>query len=103
MFNPIPSSEADPLAWVDAAHPPLTMCVAALFETAGKGSAGTLLADKAICKVWGVTGHRPNPPPINASSSSYGHPPRIDGRDTPHACNGWRGFVQNGRKREAWR
>ncbi len=72
MFNPILSSEADPLAPVDAAHPPLPMCVAALFETAGKGSAGTLLADGAICKIWGIAGHRPNLPPIDLSSSSYG-------------------------------
>ncbi len=72
MFNPIPLSEADPLAPVDAAHPPLAMCVAALFEMAG---AGTLLADGAICKIWGVASHRPNPPPIDPSSSSYGLPP----------------------------
>ncbi len=51
------------------------LCVVALFETAGKGSPGMLLADGAICKIWGVTGHRPNPPPINPSSSSYGLPP----------------------------
>ncbi len=75
MFNPIPSSEANPLAQVDAAHPPLAMCVVALFETAGEGSTGTLLADGAICKIWGVTSHRPNPPQIDPSSSSYGLPP----------------------------
>ncbi len=75
MFNPIPSSEADPLKPVDAAHPPLAMCVAALFETAGEGSTGTLLADGAICKIWGVANHQPNPPPIIPSSSSYGLPP----------------------------
>ncbi len=72
MFNPIPSLEADPLKPVDAAHPPLAMCVAALFETAGEGSANMLLADGAICKIWGVACHRPNPPPIDPSSSSYG-------------------------------
>ncbi len=72
MFNPIPSLEADPLKPVDAAHPPLAMCVAALIETAGKGSASMLLADGAICKILGVAGHRPNPPLINPSSSSYG-------------------------------
>ncbi len=75
MFNPIPSLEADPLAPVDAAHPPLAMCVAALFETASKGSTSMLLADGAICKIWGVAGHQPNPPPIDPSSSSYGLPP----------------------------
>ncbi len=75
MFNPIPSLEADPLKPVDGAHPPLTMCVAALFETAGEGSTGTLLADGAICKIWGIAGHQPNPPPINPLSSSYGLPP----------------------------
>ncbi len=75
MFNPIPSSEANPLAPVDAAHPPLAVCVAALFETVGEGSAGTLLEDEAICKIWGVTGHRLNPPRIDPSSSSYGLPP----------------------------
>ncbi len=75
MFNPIPSSEADPLAPVDAAHPSLAKCVAALFETASKGSTGTLLADGLICKIWGIAGHRPNPPLINPSSSSYGLPP----------------------------
>jgi hypothetical protein len=75
LFNPIPSSEADPLAPVDAAHPPLAMCVAALFETAGQGSAGTLLADGVICKIWCIAGHRPNPPLIDSSSSSYGLPP----------------------------
>ncbi len=75
MFNPIPSSEANPLAPVDVAHPPLAMCVAALFETAGKGSAGMLLADGAICKIWGVAGHRPKPPPIDPLSSAYGLPP----------------------------
>ncbi len=74
MFNPIPSSEANPLAPVDVAHPPLAMCVAALFETASKGSAGMLLADGAICKIWGVAGHRPNLPPINPLLSSYGLP-----------------------------
>ncbi len=72
MFNSIPSLEADPLAPVDAAYPPLAMCVAALFETAGEGSAVTLLADGVICKIWGVASHRPNPPPIDPSSSSYG-------------------------------
>jgi hypothetical protein len=72
LFNPIPSSEANPLAPVDVAHPPLAMCVAVLIETAGKGSASTLLADGAICKIWGVAGHQRNPPPINPSSSSYG-------------------------------
>jgi hypothetical protein len=77
LFNPIPSSEANPLAPVDAAHPPLVMCVAALFETAGEGSAGMLLADGAICKIWGVAGHQPNPPPIDPSSSSYGLPPAL--------------------------
>ena len=75
MFNPIPSLEANPLAPVDVAHPPLAMCVAVLIETAGKGSASTLLADGAICKIWGVAGHQPNPPLINSSSSSYGLPP----------------------------
>jgi hypothetical protein len=75
LFNPISSSEANPLAPVDAAHPPLAMCVAALFETAGKGSPGTLLANGAICKIWGVAGHRLNPPPIDPSSSSYGLSP----------------------------
>ncbi len=77
MFNTIPSSEADPLAPVDAAHPPLAMCVAALFETAGAGSAGTLLADGVICKIWGVAGHQPNPPLIDPLSSSYGLPPPL--------------------------
>ncbi len=77
MFNPITSSEANPLAPVDAAHPLLAMCVAALFETPGEGSAGTLLADGVICKIWGIAGHRPNPPPINPSSSSYGLPPAL--------------------------
>jgi hypothetical protein len=72
LFNPILSLEADPLAPVDVAHPPLGMCVAALFETAGEGSASMLLVDGAICKIWGVAGHRPNPPPIDPSSSSYG-------------------------------
>ncbi len=85
MFNPIPSSEANPLAPVDVAHPPLTMCVAALFETASEGSAGTLLADGAICKIWGVAGHRPNPPPIDPSSSSYGLPP-ASVTATHHMC-----------------
>jgi hypothetical protein len=75
LFNPIPSSEANPLAPVDTAHLPLAMCVAALFEMASKGSAGTLLVDGAICKIWGVAGHWPNPPPIDPSSSSYGLPP----------------------------
>ncbi len=75
MFNPIPSSKADPLKPVDVAHPPLAMCVAALFEMASKGSAGTLLADGEICKIWGIADHWPNPPPINSSSSSYGLPP----------------------------
>jgi hypothetical protein len=77
LFNPITSSEANPLAPVDAAHPLLAMCVAALFETPGEGSAGTLLADGVICKIWGIAGHRPNPPPINPSSSSYGLPPAL--------------------------
>ena len=77
LFNPIPSSEADPPAPVDAAHPPLAMCVAALFETAGKGSTSTLLADGAICKIWGVADHRPNPPPIDPSLSSYGLLPAL--------------------------
>ncbi len=72
LFNPIPSSEADPLKPVDAAHLPLAMSDAALFETAGEGSTGTLLADGAICKIWGVPSHQPNPPPIKPSSSSYG-------------------------------
>ncbi len=85
MFNPIPSSEADPLAPVDAAHPPLTMCVAALFETTGKGSTSMLLADGAICKIWGIAGHRPNPPPIDPSSSSYGLPPASVAA-THHMC-----------------
>jgi hypothetical protein len=77
LFNPIPLSEANPLAPVDAAHPPLVMCVAALFKTAGEGSAGMLLADGVICKICGVAGHRPNPPPIDPSSSSYGLPPAL--------------------------
>ncbi len=75
MFNPIPSLEANPLALVDVAHPPLAMCVAALFEMVGEGSASTLFADGAICKIWDVAGHRPNPPTIDPSSSSYGLPP----------------------------
>jgi hypothetical protein len=83
LFNPITSSEANPLAPVDAAHPLLAMCVAALFETPGEGSAGTLLADGAICKIWGIAGHRPNPPPIDPSLSSYGLAPASVAR-TPH-------------------
>jgi hypothetical protein len=77
LFNPITSSEANPLAPVDAAHPLLAMCVGALFETSGEGSAGTLLADGVICKIWGIAGHRPKPPPINPSSSSHGLPPAL--------------------------
>ncbi len=77
MFNPIPSSEANPLAPVDTAHPPLAMCVVDLFETAGKGSTSTLLADGAICKIRGVAGHWLNPLPIDPSSSSYGLPPAL--------------------------
>ncbi len=77
MFNPITSSEANPLAPVDAAHPPLAMCVTALFETPGKGNAGTLLANRAICKIWGIAGHWPNPPPIDPLSSSYCLPPAL--------------------------
>jgi hypothetical protein len=75
LFNPLPSSEANPLAPVDAAHPPLAMCVAVLFEKAGEGSPGMLLANGAICKIWGVAGYRPNPPLINPLSSSYDLPP----------------------------
>ena len=75
LFNPIPSSEANPLAPVDMAHPPLAMCVVALFETAWEGSTGMLLVDGEICKIWGVASHLPNPPPIDPSSSSYGLPP----------------------------
>jgi hypothetical protein len=75
LFNPISSSEANPLAPVDMAHPPVAMCVAALFETAGEGSAGTLLVDGVICKIWGVASHRLNPAPINPSLSSHDLPP----------------------------